>query len=666
VSEPEEVLIEAAHVAATAARALWARHARSATSPELGEVRRRLDLFVAALFPGAPEIAVAEPPPPLPFLARLASSVPAHARPTVALPCTDGARIRLPRSLAPLPAEAAMATYRVLALEQAARAARGTPASLPAHDALVRDLFLLAEAAAVDRALSQLAPRLAAEIAEARAAARAMRPASRLTPQEAAVEAHVRALLDAPPDVPPADIRAPDTPAHALAWARREAARIRTLPGRYRGTAPVALWGTCAPSPESPASASHDAEAHSRRMRTTVHRMTRRPRVRPAAEDEDDARPGVWLVRADDPQESVEDPAGLQRPTDRTEHAKPSELADSLSELREARLVRTPEPPHEVLVSDDAPPRVPAPAREERTTAAGIVYPEWDYRAARYRLRGAIVRELGAPLGSEAWAEDALRRHATLVRRVRRSFERLRPRRALLRGQVDGSEVDVDAYVTAAADARAGGVLDGRLYLADRRTRRDAAVLLLVDVSASTDSWVAGTRRTIDVEKEALLVVTEALAALGDRHAVFAFHGEGPERVDLHAVKRFDDPPGAEVRRVVAALEPDGYTRVGAAVRHATALLSAQGARHRLLLLLSDGRPNDVDVYEGRYGLEDTRQAFVEARMQGVHPFCVTVDREAPRYAARVFGEGGYAVLGRAERLAEVVVGVLQRLLRAG
>ena len=103
---------------------------------------------------------------------------------------------------------------------------------------------------------------------------------------------------------------------------------------------------------------------------------------------------------------------------------------------------------------------------------------------------------------------------------------------------------------------------------------------------------------------------------------------------------------------------------MGAAIRHATALLSRQPATQRLLLLLSDGRPNDIDLYEGRYGLEDTRQAFAEARLQGIFPFCLTVDREAPAYAARVFGDGGHAVLRRPERLPEVMVSVLRRLLR--
>ena len=118
------------------------------------------------------------------------------------------------------------------------------------------------------------------------------------------------------------------------------------------------------------------------------------------------------------------------------------------------------------------------------------------------------------------------------------------------------------------------------------------------------------------------------------------------------------------MRRRVAALEPDRYTRTGAAVRHATAELMQETAQHRLLLILSDGKPNDVDIYEGRYGIEDTRQAVAEARLQGLHPFCLTVDREAPVYIARIFGPGAYAVLRHARTLPLVLVEVVRRLVK--
>jgi nitric oxide reductase NorD protein len=666
VGEPEEVIIEAVHLATVTARALWASQRGPDCRLRLTDVHRRLELLVATLFPNAPAIVVAETPPPLPFLARLASPLAARARPVLALPSTDGVRLRLPAVMDGPGGEAAIARYRLFALEQAARAERGTAAALPASDLLARDLFLIVEAAEVDRMLAILLPGILIDIVAARAGALADRSriaSSRLSRREVAVERLITLLLHADPGLPPTEIPTFATPAESRRWAEEMALRIRNLSGRYRGVAPVAFWGTASPVPDvAPIAATrHDAPGAQRPPRT--HTMRRRPRARAASGDEDDAPTGTWIVRADDPQESVEDPMGLQRPRDQSEDADPGDLGDSLSDLREARLVRTPEAPREVLASDIPVPRTPTSSDLEWRRSV-IVYPEWDYREGRYHTPGAVVREVPIRTGDSAWAHDALERHAALVRRVRRDFERLRPRREILRGQLDGSDVDVDAYVTATADACAGASPDARLYLADRHLRRGAAIFLLVDVSASTDSWVAGAHRVIDVEREAVLIVGEALAALGDAHAIFAFRGEGAGRVELLPLKRFTDSSGSNVRNRIAALEPDGFTRAGAAIRHATALLSREPATQRILLLLSDGRPNDVDIYEGRYGIEDTRRAFGEARLQGIQSFCLTVDRAAPDYAARVFGRGGFAVLQHPERLPEVLVRVLQQALQ--
>lgn len=146
---------------------------------------------------------------------------------------------------------------------------------------------------------------------------------------------------------------------------------------------------------------------------------------------------------------------------------------------------------------------------------------------------------------------------------------------------------------------------------------------------------------------------------------MLAFSGQGPRAVRVLTIKDFAEPLGTAGRRRVASLEPDRYTRVGAAIRHASAMLAAQGGRHRLLLILSDGKPNDVDDYDGRYGIEDTRQAVAEARPQGLVPFCLTVDREAPRYLPAIFGRSGYALLRRPELLPTALVEVVRRLLTA-
>jgi nitric oxide reductase NorD protein len=369
------------------------------------------------------------------------------------------------------------------------------------------------------------------------------------------------------------------------------------------------------------------------------------------------------MVRLDDPMESAEDPMGLQRPADHDQSPDPRDLSDSLSELPEARIVRTPGSPREVLESDGASAVRAALSPERRSTGVGVIYPEWDYRIGAYRAHGAVVRPGVADAGAADWVDRVMSRHATLVRRIRRRFDALRPRRVRLSRQTDGTELDLSAYVTAFADWQAGQSGEDRFYTAERPARRDLAIALLIDTSESTDGWVDGSLRIVDVEKEALVVLIEALAALGDPYAVLAFSGHGPANVRLLTIKAFEEPMSTAVRRRVAALDPDGYTRAGAAIRHASTLLGAQRTRYRLLLMLSDGKPNDVDEYEGRHGIEDTRQAVAEARLQGIVPFCLTVDREAPAYLPSIFGTSGYTLLSRPELLPAVLVDTVRKLV---
>jgi nitric oxide reductase NorD protein len=663
VSEPEEVILEGAHIATTYVAELWRRNRGDrGRMPGLSDLRRRLDFFVAAYCAGAPAVGVAEPPAVPHLLARVMRRIPRHLASASPHASTDGHVIRLPRSIAESSEQATLDVYLLLALGQALRAERDTSGHVPT-DSVVRDLYLLSEAVAVDAAIARAAPGLRDALCAARARAREGRPASdALTPLESAVERLHRAVLDAPPDAPPPEVPVQSSAPLSLAWAGRMRAELSAT-GRYRGLPAVALWGRPLTErdakPRAVAATDDEPQAAPPSGRTST--MTRRPKVREEQDDEDDEGSGMWMVPIDDREEKAEDPMGLTRPADRDDMADPAELADALSELPEARVVLSPGAPREVLASDD-PPAAARRAPAGETRRIGIVYPEWDWRAAAYLHGRVIVKLSAATAGSDAWIDSALRRNGRLVRHVRRHFERLRPRRQRMGRQPDGPDVDTDAYVAAFADRLAGSSVDDRLYQERRPLRRELAIALLVDASASTDSWVAGDRRIIDVEKDALLVVAEALDALGDRYAIDAFSGEGPEQVRVSQIKRFVEPYDRVVRGRIAGLEPDRYTRLGAAIRHSSTTLSRERCRHRLLLVLSDGKPNDVDVYEGRYGIEDTRQAVFEAKLQGIRTFCITVDREAPIYLPRIFGSS-MAVLRRADTLPRVLIDVVRRLI---
>lgn len=286
-------------------------------------------------------------------------------------------------------------------------------------------------------------------------------------------------------------------------------------------------------------------------------------------------------------------------------------------------------------------------------------YPEWDFRAVAYRESHCrVVTRLAAAEITPAATDEAA---SALVRRVRRQFEALRPNREPQRGQIDGPDLDLDAVVRRQADLAAGGSGSDRIYRASRPLAHDLAVTTLMDVSLSTDSWFDDLR-VLDVEKQALCVLAHGLAACGDRHEILTFTSRRRDWVKVETLKRFDEPMSPAVDARIAALRPGFYTRIGAAIRHAAAGLMLRPDRRKLLLVLTDGKPNDIDHYEGRYAMEDTRRAVAEARRTGLAVFAVTVDRESRAYMPFPFGQNGHATVSKLSRLPAALPAIYRAL----
>lgn len=291
---------------------------------------------------------------------------------------------------------------------------------------------------------------------------------------------------------------------------------------------------------------------------------------------------------------------------------------------------------------------LPPEALDRARLTGRFLYPEWDYRS-QSMLTDQTVVLTGTAQGLEAPSpppEEARQ----LIRRVRRQFEILRPKNIQMRGQLDGAELDLDQVIRRQADLLAGSEGTDRIHIQSRPRDTDLAVTLLVDVSLSTDAWVDN-QRVIDVERDALLVLAHGLSACGDRHSILTFTSRRRDFVRVETVKDFDEPLSPSVEARIAGLKPGYYTRMGAAIRHATAQLKEEQNSRKLLLVLTDGKPNDVDYYEGRYALEDTSHAVREARHAGLSVFAVTVDRQAVTYLPALFGQRGYAVIGSLKRL---------------
>ena len=216
---------------------------------------------------------------------------------------------------------------------------------------------------------------------------------------------------------------------------------------------------------------------------------------------------------------------------------------------------------------------------------------------------------------------------------------------------VPRAELDIDAVVRATTDRAIGQHPSDQLYLSLEKRERDLACLALADLSLSTDAWISSDARVIDVIRDSLLLFGEALSATGDRFALCGFSSVKRSNVRFHRLKDFSDRFDDSARGRIMAIKPGYYTRLGAAIRHATSVLEKQTAARRILLILSDGKPNDLDLYDGRYGIEDTRVAVIEARGRGIVPFCVTIDREGASYLPHLFGPAGYAVIRQPDEL---------------
>ena len=294
---------------------------------------------------------------------------------------------------------------------------------------------------------------------------------------------------------------------------------------------------------------------------------------------------------------------------------------------------------------------LPSSSADDQPLGPGLALPEWDYRKSRLLPGHCRVQVMQTRDAAPFVPSPALRLTA---KRVRRKLETLRDAPRPLHGQDSGDDIDLDAWVRFNTDQHSTSSLrtdTPPIYTRRSSSERSLATLLLADLSLSTDAYATPQAKVIDVIRDALFVFGEALHAVDDPFAVWGFSSVRRSHVRLQHLKPFDEPWNDACRSRVGAIKPGYYARMGTAIRYATRQLSARPEHRRLLMLLTDGKPNDLDIYEGRYGLEDTRHAVTEARDAGLTPFCITIDDTAHDYLPMLFGQQGYAMVRRPQDL---------------
>lgn len=299
-------------------------------------------------------------------------------------------------------------------------------------------------------------------------------------------------------------------------------------------------------------------------------------------------------------------------------------------------------------------------------------YDEWDRELADYRTRWCRVIERAGARGSRGFVELVRSRYSGVISSIRYQFQLLRPENLRrIRGEIDGEDYDLQAVIDYALDKRSTGLVDDRLYTRKLRRERDVAVSFLLDMSSSTARTISRYpnrpytqpgQRIIDIEKEGLVLMSEALEAVGDAYSMQGFTSEGRRNVKFYVIKDFSEGYSAEVERRIGGISYQNNTRLGAAIRHATTRLSRQDARTKLMIVLSDGRPYDHDYGDSRYAREDTRMALRQARIEGITPFCITIDRESEDQLKDMYGEVGYTIIDDVLSLPERLPGIYSRL----
>ncbi|CAB1085249.1 hypothetical protein D1AOALGA4SA_12737, partial [Olavius algarvensis Delta 1 endosymbiont] len=289
-------------------------------------------------------------------------------------------------------------------------------------------------------------------------------------------------------------------------------------------------------------------------------------------------------------------------------------------------------------------------------------YKEWDNNLSDYKMEWCLVRQRFAKDDPNPFVDEIRERLDGIIKLIRRQFMKLKPERfRKYRAQPTGDGLDIDALVQAVVDMHSGAFLTENVYIRRDKRIRDVAVLFLIDLSASTEEEVNG-RRIIDIQKEAMVLMAEALDSLQDPYAIYGFSSDGRFRVDMFNIKDFNDPYDERVQYRIGNLAPLGLTRMGTVIRHAAHKLDSVSAMVKLMVIMTDGRPYDLEYGNLDYAIADTKKAIQEAQRQRIHPFIITSDQKSTDYLRRIAPQTQSIILPKVEMLPTLMPALYRRL----
>jgi nitric oxide reductase NorD protein len=380
--------------------------------------------------------------------------------------------------------------------------------------------------------------------------------------------------------------------------------------------------------------------------------------VEVVAEKEDDGTASEMPLHTFEKVETLEEYDGLDRKTEADTDL--DEHEEALEKLEMTQLLRSADRPQSVYRSDVILDGVALEVGGGEP-GEGMPYPEWNYRKGNYREDWSFVQTEHLKADDPGWLAGQLGEQASLIRMLKRQFARIASQAEMLKRQNFGSEYDIDAVIDAQVDLQSGRTPSERLYLHQQREFHDVATMILMDMSYSTDSYLDNVR-VLDVIRETILCVGEVLDEHIDRFAIAGFSSKTRRSCRFSLLKSFDDSWRASRGRL-GALEAQGYTRIGPALRHAHRMLDRQQAERKVVILITDGKPCDYDQYEGTYGIKDVKKAIEEGHRLGIETHALAVDKQARESFPKMFARSHYDIVSKPAELMETMCSLYSRLM---
>ena len=393
-----------------------------------------------------------------------------------------------------------------------------------------------------------------------------------------------------------------------------------------------------------------------------VYALLQSPRTEENAEDESDEKQDS---EQDNTDESQENSGQDQQQSKAVEQSPQQNPFNQWSEETEEILSEDTDMLSEMLQAE-------RPEQDLQEGDQAFFYDEWDRELGDYRAKWCRVIQRENRKGMRDFVEQVRARYSGAISSIKHQFQMLRPESLRkIKGELDGEEFDLQAVIDRHVDLRTNGRPSDRIYIRRIRRERDVAVSFLLDMSSSTartitrhpnQPYTRPGQKIIDIEKQGLVLMSEALEAVGDAYSISGFTSEGRRNVKYFTVKNFGDKYSPEVERRIGGITYHNNTRLGAAIRHCAAQLEKQSARTKLLIILSDGRPYDHDYGDSRYAREDTKMALRQAKIKNITPFCITIDRDSETELKDLYGEVGYTIIDDVMGLPERLPGIYRRL----